>query len=384
LIHEPGVYDKPSGSAALDAVLRSDQLAEGSERLLDYWDEKIAALEARLVRTKSQPYLRSIHEDLDLYSDIRRAIDGLMDLLGDMYCPDEDVHLQTDFGSLLDAIQARLAPTPIGERFEPRVRERVERIREKVVARLATELGKPGAEPLQAALAEQFAKHSIEQDEMAGSAAPAERLCSLEVEDGLRLLHIAAHAALKAVSPPSQVSAVREAARNILGWLLLLSVKDKWVRGREGGGASEDADLELRIPVETEAGTEVLVARLDGSPPSFESDEACTRVYGSRHATGGAPFPESGWGIADPVVEIKRAIWKAVNKHSMGGPWTSQQDEELDYVLRLRRDVGEGHYITIRSCDLREPLRHTEVSRELRRTLPHLHRDPASHGPSRA
>ena len=92
-------------------VLRGTKIHDAEDRLtfIDYWDEKIAALQARLDRTRSQAHLRSVHGALDLYSDIRRTIDGMMDLLGDMYCPDEDVHLKTDFEALLDAIQARVA-----------------------------------------------------------------------------------------------------------------------------------------------------------------------------------------------------------------------------------------------------------------------------------
>jgi hypothetical protein len=354
-------------------ILRGTKIHDAEDRLtfIKYWEEKSTVLEAELKQTKSQAYLPSIHKDLDLYSDIRRAIDGLMDLLGDMYCLDENVHSETNFETLLDAIQARLAP-PAGERFDPRVRERVERIWEQVVAGIEAELGKPGAESLQAALAQQLAKYSIDQGAVAGPAATARRLCNLDVEDALRLLHIAVHTALKAISSASQVIAVREAARNILGWLLLFSVKDKWVLEREGRGVGEDGDLELKIPVETEAGTEILVARLSGSPASFESDEALTRVFGRRHATGGMPIPEVGWGAVDTVVEIKRAIWKALNKQSVDGPWTPQHDERLDYVLQLRRDVDEGHYVTVRSFDLKDPLRHEEVFKNLRRTLPHL------------
>jgi hypothetical protein len=64
--------------------------------------------------------------------------------------------------------------------------------------------------------------------------------------------------------------------------------------------------------------------------------------------------------------------WKALHKQSVDGPWTPQHDQELDYVLMLRRNMGETHYITVRTSDPRDALRHQDVFKTLRLTLPHL------------
>jgi hypothetical protein len=355
-------------------ILRGTRIDDAEDRVpfVDYWDEKIAALQAKLTATKSQAHLPSIHRDLDLYSDIRRAIDGLMDLLGDMYCPDQDVHLKTNFAAVLDAIQGRLAsspPLPEPGPFRPGIRKRIEGIQEKVVAGIQAELNRLLIEALRRELIQQLSKRLAGQTSVAGPDAPARLLCALNVEDALRLLHIAAHASLATAGlTASQSATLRKAALNILGWLLL-SVKDEWVRERQAHGASDDTDLELRIPVETEVGTEVLVARLQGSPASFECNDTLTRVFGSRHVTGASFIPEAGFGVANTVEEVKRAIWKAWYKGELKEPWTSDHDKALSKAFMMRRDVGERYYITVRLSDASNSLRGIDVSQAIRHDL---------------
>jgi hypothetical protein len=344
-------------------VLRGTRIYDPEDRLdfIQHWQDKTDALNTKVRGLKSLANLDRVQRDLSLYADIRRAIDGLMDTLADMYTPNEDAHRDTDFEALLDAVEAHLPPTPDEqarfERFRTRVRESIQ-----------AELERPGLGPLRAALA---AKLSALPGADAG--ALATNLCRKDTKTAVRGLRAAVDEALKAPAQSAEArAALNEPARALLGWLVLLSVREDWLQGRLGPGPDPDQVMEVRLPVETEAGTEVLVARLDESPARFATDPKGMRVYGGRHAMAGSSIPEVGLSDADQANEIKRAIWKAVFKATPSAPWSAEMDQELDETLDVRRDTGEGHYITVRLSNPGEPLTLPAVCAALHRDLPHL------------
>jgi hypothetical protein len=213
-----------------------------------------------------------------------------------------------------------------------------------------------------------------------GASDLAGRLCGSDIEEALFYLHRATKSCLEGSADTNEV---RAGARSALGWLLLLSVREEWIRTQRGSTPEKDTDLELRIPVETEAATEVLVARLNEFPATFQTDAAgmrvfgqChattgMRVFGQCHATTGMRIAEVGWDAKDPVLEVKKAIWKALFKSDVEA-WTPARDKELNATLKVRRRLGEHHYLTVHTHVSGDPLDEPSVYSALRKDLPDL------------
>jgi len=73
-----------------------------------YWEEQIAELDEAL-KSVSSANLQGFREDMDLYTEIRAQLPGLADILRDMNALTVDLHRESAFTELFEAVMARLA-----------------------------------------------------------------------------------------------------------------------------------------------------------------------------------------------------------------------------------------------------------------------------------
>jgi internalin A len=76
-----------------------------------YWEAKRAEL-AQAMKTLDPANLQGIREDMDLYDRIRDRVSGLTSTLKDMNTLTSDMHQDTDFSDLYDAIEKRMKIGP--------------------------------------------------------------------------------------------------------------------------------------------------------------------------------------------------------------------------------------------------------------------------------
>lgn len=76
-----------------------------------YWEVKRAEL-ADAMRTLDPANLQGIRDDMDLYDRIRDKISGLTSILKDMNTLTPEMHQESDFSYLYDAIEKRLKESP--------------------------------------------------------------------------------------------------------------------------------------------------------------------------------------------------------------------------------------------------------------------------------
>jgi len=72
-----------------------------------YWEDKISDLDEAM-KTVSQANLQGIRDDIDLYDEIRDQISSLTDILEDMNTLTPEMHENSDFQILIDAIEKRM------------------------------------------------------------------------------------------------------------------------------------------------------------------------------------------------------------------------------------------------------------------------------------
>ncbi|MBN7810974.1 toll/interleukin-1 receptor domain-containing protein [Algoriphagus sp. H41] len=77
-----------------------------------YWDQEIRALNAKIKGIDSLADTRKILEELDLYADIRGAIDDLAGKIGNMNTLSLETMRERNYLPLLDALRGSASPTP--------------------------------------------------------------------------------------------------------------------------------------------------------------------------------------------------------------------------------------------------------------------------------
>jgi hypothetical protein len=187
-----------------------------------------------------------------------------------------------------------------------------------------------------------------------------------ELEAAINRLHEAAKVARAGLVErrPAQTDEFVQLSASILGWLLLLAVREDWAAA---GGGLGDVEL-IEIPVTTEAGLEIVTARLRGHEARMNVG-ADLGVHGrDRLAYGDL---ELGLTQTDALREVKRLIWVKVMKTEPppGGDWEAR----LASTLRLRHRRNEGnYYISIPGDRPGDTPHHQDMLRRLRTDLPEL------------
>lgn len=82
--------------------------ATGRVKYVSYWENEIKELDEAL-KTVRGDNLTQLQEDLNLYSEIRRLLDGITDTLRDMNALTPEQHEGSGFEELIRRIRAQLA-----------------------------------------------------------------------------------------------------------------------------------------------------------------------------------------------------------------------------------------------------------------------------------
>lgn len=170
---------------------------------------------------------------------------------------------------------------------------------------------------------------------------------AFDIKSSIDNLHHAVESCLQQLVDhgSSAIPDIIKDAKTVLGWLILLTVREEWLQ--EKGdllGRLLDADC-IAIPVETEAGTDVVVSRLHGNKARPELDADGVRVFNPNRLNWAEL--ETGIGQRDRLMEIKKLIWKVVMKREAPLSFGAGEVEELKETLSLRYERGENYYIII-------------------------------------
>ena len=94
-------------------VLADADIYDPVKRLgyVKYWEDKRNEL-ASVMRTVDPANLQGIRDDMDLYDRIRDKISGLASILKDMNTLTPDMHRDSDFREIYDAIEKRMSESP--------------------------------------------------------------------------------------------------------------------------------------------------------------------------------------------------------------------------------------------------------------------------------
>lgn len=161
-------------------------------------------------------------------------------------------------------------------------------------------------------------------------------------------------------------------AEQVFGWLVLLGLDSDAINSSDFAFNPWKEGIEVAIPLETEAGTEVLVARLG---ERFARWKMVVDHRGAKRIVGRDSFIadglESGPGQTDPLKDILRRIWMELEKSE---PPSEKLPERLRAKLEGRERRKECHfYITVpRTMREYSALADPNLLRVLLKTLPSL------------
>jgi hypothetical protein len=75
---------------------------------LKFWDDKVEELKAKIETIKDPVGKVRVYEKINQYADIRRIIDDVTDMLRNMNTLTPEMHLDSDFKPLFDAIDEKM------------------------------------------------------------------------------------------------------------------------------------------------------------------------------------------------------------------------------------------------------------------------------------
>lgn len=168
---------------------------------------------------------------------------------------------------------------------------------------------------------------------------------------------------------PNQVAEAIEHAKDMLGWLSLFAV----VGDLEGRGLGRPVDPfridAIEFPVATDAGVEIVVARLRGNRAKLDLGGDGVKICSPQQIQFGEL--EVGLKNADALREIKKAIWQKLNPGSdpsVRKDW----EEQLSKILEIRQRHGENYYIPVHRDKRGALAEHESLLARLFRDLPAL------------
>jgi len=91
-------------------VLEDANIYDPLERIeyIEYWEEKIKKLNAAMKRV-DQANLQGFRDDIDLYTEIRSTIADLVNTLKDMNALTPEMHRESGFAELIEAVERKMA-----------------------------------------------------------------------------------------------------------------------------------------------------------------------------------------------------------------------------------------------------------------------------------
>lgn len=207
-------------------------------------------------------------------------------------------------------------------------------------------LGNSRLRPLKAGLSEQLPEDGTVTD-------PVHVLVPLgttfDIESSIDALHEATEACLEKARDdnPDALPHLVAGATDTLGWLILLAVSEDWA-GADAVTFDQLRDAQhIRLPVETEAGTEVVSARLRGHKASMALADDGVGVRGACMVSPGEL--ELGLRSDDALTETMKLIWKRVLNADPPIPFDASAQQQLAVTLKKRKRGRnpENYYITL-------------------------------------
>jgi hypothetical protein len=91
-------------------VLRDAAIYDEIQRIdyLKYWDDKVGELKAKIETLKDPVGKVRVYEKINQYADIRRVIDEVTDMLRNTNTLTPEMHLDSDFKPLFEAIDKKM------------------------------------------------------------------------------------------------------------------------------------------------------------------------------------------------------------------------------------------------------------------------------------
>ncbi len=171
---------------------------------------------------------------------------------------------------------------------------------------------------------------------------------ALRLREALRYFYQATKRCLEELTEENtaRFDQVRQAARKIFGWLVVLAVDHDKAQAAGLAFDPQQDHIELRTPLATEAAIEVFVSASSTRAARF-------RRSGSR-LTGEDGFSfdglEMGIGQADQLTEMLKRIWVEVFREDAPHPFGETQRVQLQSTLRVQRDFeAKCYYVTVPS-----------------------------------
>ena len=190
-----------------------------------------------------------------------------------------------------------------------------------------------------------------------------------ELDKSIRDLHNASNQCLQHLKEHNQtaVKDVVNGSINLLGWLVLLSVRSEWLEQDIGRLKRMLSSGYIEIPLKSETSSEVIIARLRSHAAEFtlEGDG----IVSSRGRIKVNELERGFWNN-EQLSEIKKEIWKKIFNRDPE-PFEDFENE-LKHILEFRDEEGEHYHIAV-------PIKHNQASpdngkllKQLSNELPHL------------
>ena len=234
---------------------------------------------------------------------------------------------------------------------------------------------RPALRPLRDHLAAQ-ATAADQRDNPETLLAPLDETFS--IDDSLRILRQATRECRRQLAEQGAdaVAAQELNARalGVFGWLVLLTVSERWAQDKLGPQTrSVEQHFQtllgatyLALPVETEAGAQVVEARLREQPAALELDsQGFDPISPFRVRLG---HFERGIDLDDQLRQVKELIWNTVFK----GTDEPLREPFLKEILEIRYQDGKSYYVMLPAVSGGAAAGQERLLRLLRRDLPHL------------
>lgn len=165
------------------------------------------------------------------------------------------------------------------------------------------------------------------------------------------------------------ILSVWENLRRVIGWLVLLSVQHSWVNEQMDAFKNRYKVIRIELPVLTEAGAEIGMARLAEKHADLIKD--ASGLHGKSQVICDY-IPESGPITVDLINTIKLEIYKTVVEEIPAEKYTDETEETLNARLAVKNKTGAHQYLVLKSKILKNDKLLDVVFTRLKNTLPSL------------
>jgi hypothetical protein len=178
---------------------------------------------------------------------------------------------------------------------------------------------------------------------------------SFSVESSVRTLHAAVKKWLERLGDQDRgaIPDIKDKITDVLGQLVLLAVSEEWLQKNAEQWEHLLKTQYIEIPLRTEAGVEVFVARLHKHQAHIRQKDG-SRIDGANRIIVGDL--ELGIVDDDRLIELKKLIWSAIfNDPKPPDPFDRNAEICLNSTLEFRNQDGEHYYITVpasRDCSV--------------------------------